>query len=65
MVSWKSRIFATEIRNKVKQLNIKIMVTIKFIGVNGKGQMTVKDSQKENVITSLLAVGYCILGIEK
>lgn len=65
MVSWKSRIFATEIRNKVKQLNMKIMVTIKFIGVNGKGQMTVKDSQKENVITSLLAVGYCILGIEK
>lgn len=41
------------------------MVTIKFIGVKGKGQMTVKDSQKENVITSLLAVGYCILGIEK
>ena len=41
------------------------MVTIKFIGVNGKGQMTVKDSQKENVISSLLAVGYCILGIEK
>lgn len=41
------------------------MVTIKFIGINGKGQMTIKDSQKENVITSLLAVGYCILGIEK
>lgn len=41
------------------------MITIKFIGVYGKGQMTVKDSQKENVITSLLAVGYCILGIEK
>ena len=41
------------------------MVTIKFIGVSGKGQMTVKDTQKENVITSLLAVGYCILGIEK
>ena len=41
------------------------MVTIKFIGINGKGQMTVKDIQKENVITSLLAVGYCILGIEK
>lgn len=37
------------------------MVTIKFIGVNGKGRMTVKDS----VISSLLAVGYCILGIEK
>lgn len=28
------------------------MVTIKFINVNGKGQMTVKDSQKENVINS-------------
>lgn len=41
------------------------MVTIKFIGINGKGQMTVKDSQKESVITSLLSVGYCILGIEK
>lgn len=26
------------------------MVTIKFINVNGKGQMTVKDSQKENVL---------------
>lgn len=37
------------------------MVTIKFINVNGKGQMTVKDSQKENVINSLLAVGYGIL----
>ena len=43
----------------------KIMVTIKFINVNGKGQMTVKDSQKENVINSLLAVGYGILGIEQ
>ena len=41
------------------------MVTIKFIGVNGKGQMTVKDSQKENVITNLLAVGYVILSIEQ
>lgn len=28
------------------------MVTIKFINVNGKGQMTIKDSQKENVINS-------------
>lgn len=28
------------------------MVTIKFIDVNGKGQMTIKDSQKENVINS-------------
>lgn len=41
------------------------MVTIKFINLDGKGQMTVKDSQKENVIDSLLAVGYCILSIEK
>ena len=37
------------------------MVTIKFINVNGKGQMTVK----ENVINSLLAVGYGILKIEQ
>ena len=41
------------------------MVTIKFINANGKGQMTVKDSQKENVVNSLLAVGYCILKIEQ
>ena len=41
------------------------MVTIKFINVNGKCQMTIKDSQKESVINSLLAVGYCILSIEK
>lgn len=41
------------------------MVTIKFINVTGKGQMTVKDSQKENVINNLLAVGYCILSIEQ
>lgn len=41
------------------------MITIKFIGVDGKGQMAVKDSQKESAITSLLSVGYCILGIEK
>ena len=58
-------IFATRLRNKVEQLKIKIMVTIKFINVNGKGQMTVKDSQKENVINSLLAVGYGILKIEQ
>lgn len=40
------------------------MVTIKFINVNGKSQITVKDLQKENVINSLLAVGYGILKIE-
>lgn len=62
-MSLESRIFATCLRNKVEQLKIKIMVTIKFINVNGKGQMTVKDSQKENVINSLLAVGYGILKI--
>ena len=61
----KSRIFAMWLRNKVEQLKIKIMVTIKFINVNGKGQMTVKESQKENVINSLLAVGYGILSIEQ
>lgn len=65
VVSWKSCIFAPLLRNKVEQLKIKIMVTIKFINVNGKGQMTVKDSQKENVINSLLAVGYGILKIEQ
>ena len=41
------------------------MVTIKFINVRGKGQVTVKDSQKENVINNLLAVGYGILSIEQ
>ena len=41
------------------------MVTIKFINVNGKGQMTVKDSQIENVINSLIAVGYVIISIGK
>lgn len=41
------------------------MVTIKFINVNSKGQMTIKDSQKEDVINSLLALGYGILSIEK
>lgn len=40
------------------------MITIKFINLNGKGQMTVKESQKENVINSLLAVGYSILKVE-
>ena len=41
------------------------MVTIKFINENGKGQMTVKESQKEDVINRLLAVGYGILKIEQ
>lgn len=41
------------------------MITIKFINVNGKGQMTIKESQKEEVINNLLAVGYGILSIEK
>lgn len=41
------------------------MITIKFINENGKGQMTIKESQKENVINSLLAVGYGILKIEQ
>lgn len=41
------------------------MVTIKFINEQGKGQMTVKESQKENVINSLLALGYGILKIEQ
>ena len=41
------------------------MVTIKFINVNGKGQITVKDSQKEDVINSLLEVGNGILKIEQ
>lgn len=41
------------------------MVTIKFVNVTGKGQMTVKDSQKESVINSLSAVGYVILKIEQ
>lgn len=40
------------------------MVTIKFIDLSGKGQMTIKESQKENAINSLLAVGYSILKIE-
>ena len=39
------------------------MVTIKFINENGEGQMTVNDYQKDNVINSLLAVGYAILKI--
>ena len=41
------------------------MITIKFINEEGKGQMTVKESQKEKVINSLLAVGYGILKIEQ
>lgn len=41
------------------------MVTIKFIDVNGEGQVTVKNSQKENVINCLLGVGYGILKIEE
>lgn len=41
------------------------MVTIKFINENGKGQITVKEIQKEDVINSLLAVGYGILKIEQ
>lgn len=40
------------------------MVTIKFINVNGKSQITITDTQKENVINSLLALGYVILIIE-
>lgn len=39
------------------------MVTIKFINANGHGQMTVKESQFENVTNSLLSVGYVILQI--
>lgn len=41
------------------------MVVIKFINENGKGQMAIKESQKEDVINSLLAVGYGILKIEE
>ena len=41
------------------------MVTIKFINLNGKGQMTIKKSQKEEVINCLLKVGYGILSIEQ
>lgn len=41
------------------------MITIKFINEKGRGQMTVKESQKEDVINSLLAVGYGILKIEE
>lgn len=41
------------------------MITIKFINEKGKGQMTIKESQKEEVINSLLAVGYGILSIEQ
>lgn len=41
------------------------MITIKFINGNGQGQMTVSDYQKDNVINSLLAVGYVILEINQ
>jgi hypothetical protein len=41
------------------------MVTIKFINEDGKGQMTIKNSLKEDVIKSLIAVGYGILKIEE
>ena len=41
------------------------MVTIKFINAKGQGQMTVNDSQKNNAINSLLAVGYAILNINQ
>lgn len=41
------------------------MVTIKFINENGKGQMTVKESQKEYVLDCLLGAGYGILKIEE
>lgn len=41
------------------------MITIKFIDEEGKGQITVKNSLKENVINSLIAVGYVILKIEE
>lgn len=41
------------------------MVTIKFINVNSKGQMTIKDSQKEHVLNTLLSLGYSILSIEE
>lgn len=41
------------------------MVTIKFINLDGKGQMTIKESQKENVINSLLKIGYSVLSVEQ
>lgn len=41
------------------------MITIKFINENGEGQMTIKESQKEQVINCLLGVGYGILKIEE
>lgn len=41
------------------------MITIRFINVDGEGQVTVKKSQQESVIDSLLAVGYGILKIEE
>ena len=41
------------------------MVTIKFTSANHQGQITIASSQKENVINSLLSVGYVILKIEQ
>lgn len=41
------------------------MITIKFISKEDLGQVTVKESQVENVIHSLIAVGYRILEVEK
>lgn len=41
------------------------MITIKFIGLQGEGQVTIKNSQKKDVIDMLLAVGYGILKIEE
>lgn len=66
-MSEKIRTFAIDKRKVLlqKHLNIEIMVTIKFINEKENGQITVKESQKENVINSLLAVGYGILKIEQ
>ena len=41
------------------------MITIEFINENGKGNITVKKSQKEYVLECLLGVGYGILKIEE
>lgn len=40
------------------------MVTVRFLSMTGCSQITVKESQQENVINALLGVGYVILGIE-
>ena len=40
------------------------MTTIKFIKSGHKGQMTVENSKKNEVINSLLAVGYAIVNIK-